>query len=299
MDHAVVLFIFALASIHFAGILLLIINSLCLVYKRNGRKRWCKIKSDLACNVLFLYHVILLTLEMILALVCQIYQDLSEFCQSHNLVDLFLILAGTNYLFLLLYLAPRRVSVGAFETDGHTSSLNTSKSFAFVNFLVFWSMLGLLASCSRIDCRFMSGFETLANGYGLIPLLLSYIAMLCEAYLTSTVEARYKNFESADIISKDKAIAIIQQRFKEQPRIEGLVVCSHEVCAQCGKYFTVQIFSFEQITITFLAISDLYFMNTCILCVLQVIVRTPAGKSNHITSVILKVGSQKVPQQFL
>ena len=142
-------------------------------------------------------------------------------------------------MFLLLYLAPRRVSVDAFETDGHTNFLNTTKSFAFVNFLVFWSMLGLLASCSGIDCRLTSGFETLANGYALIPLILSYIAMLCEAYLTSTVEARYKNFESAGIISKDKALCIIQQRLKEQPCIEGLVVCSHEVCAQCGKYFTV------------------------------------------------------------
>ena len=230
-------FILTIATIHFAGILLLIVNSICLVYRRSGRHRCCKLKSDIACNILFIYHAILLILEIFLALLCQFKNGWMDFFPGRNLVDLFLILAIVNYMFLTLYLAPRLIKVHTFATNGYTRHCNATKPFAFLNFFVFWSNLVLLSTCIGIDCRSMPGFGMLADGYAIIPLVISYFGILFEAYLTTTVTTRHQDIESASVISKEKAIGIIQKRILEQPYIEGYVSCGHEVCLACGKYF--------------------------------------------------------------
>ena len=41
---------------------------------------------------------------------------------------------------------------------------------------------------------------------------------------------------SANIISKDDAISLLQQKSESQPCVEVNIACGHPVCARCGEY---------------------------------------------------------------
>ena len=238
MDTAT-LFLTGIIFIHIFSILLLLLNSLfvvCTRDKENGEKRCCKIGNDLACNLLFLYHSVLVVLELCLALLCQITDFWKDIFPNQNLVDIFMISAGVNYLFVLLYLAPRIVSVDTLEGNGCASKINATKPFAFISFFFFWLLLTLILICTT-DCSFTSGFGTLAKGYGAIPLVISYVLMLLEARFTNMFILKLDTVANATLVSRDDAVKMLQKKLEEQPYIEGTVISSHQIYKEYGKCF--------------------------------------------------------------
>ena len=233
-------FLIGMIFIHILGILLLLLNSLfvvCTRDKENEEKRCCKIGNDFACNLLFLYHSILVILEFCLALLSQITDFWKVISRNQNFTDIFIISAGVNYLFVLLYLAPRIVSVDTLEGNGCASKINAAKPFAFLSFFLFWYLLVSIVLCA-MDCCLTSSFRTLAKGYGTIPLAICYVLMLLEAGFTNRFILKLVAVASATIISRETAVRIIQKKLEEQPYIEGTVICSHKLCAHYGKCFT-------------------------------------------------------------
>ena len=92
--------IFALFIIHIAGILFLLINSVYSLFNRKTKRQkgnCCKIGSDLAFTLLFLYHTSLIILALFSALLCQFLEDWKEKIAQNNLVDIFIICGGVNY----------------------------------------------------------------------------------------------------------------------------------------------------------------------------------------------------------
>ena len=238
MDTAT-LFLTGIIFIHIFSILLLLLNSLfvvCTRDKENGEKRCCKIGNDLACNLLFLYHSVLVALELSLALLCQITGFWKDIFPNQNLVDIFMISAGVNYLFVLLYLAPRIVSVDTLEGNGCASKINTTKPFAFISFCLFWFLLALILVCTA-DCRFTSGFGTLAKGYGAIPLVICYVLMLLEARFTNMFILKLDTVANATLVSRDDAVKMLHKKLEGQPYIEGTVIGSHQIYTEYGKCF--------------------------------------------------------------
>ena len=239
--NAAMFFLAGMIFIHIVGILLLLLNSLfvvCTRDKENEEKRCCKIGSDLACSLLFLYHSILVILELCLALLNQITDYWRDISPNQNLTDIFMISAGVNYLFVLLYLTPRIVSVDTLEGNGCANKINATKPFAFISFFLFWYFLVLIILCT-MDCCFTSSFRTLAKGYGIIPLAICYVSMLLEAGFTNMfILKQLVAVKSATIISRETALKMIQKKLEEQPYIEGTVICSHKLCTHYGKCFT-------------------------------------------------------------
>ena len=228
--------IFVLVIIHIGGILFLLINSMYPLCNRKSKRQkgnCCKIGSDLAFILLFLYHTSLNVLELIIAFLCQFVEYCKENVSQNNLVDTFLISASVDYLFILVYLTPKIISTDSLEIK---RKLHALTFFAFLHFLVFWFSLVLLLACSIKDCSELSGFTVLAEGYAAIPLVISYLAMALEASFTHVVVMEWNTVASADIISKDDAISILQQKSEAQPCLEVNITCGHPVCAHCGEY---------------------------------------------------------------
>ena len=228
--------IFVLVIIHIGGILFLIINSmypLCNRKSKRQKRNCCKIGSDLAFILLFLYHTSLNILELCIAFLCQFVEYWKEKFSQNNLVDNFLISASVNYLFILVYLTPKIISNDSLEIK---RKLHALTFFAFLHFLVFWFSLVLLLACSIKDCSELSGLTILAEGYAVIPLVISYLAMALEASFTHVVVMEWNTVASANIISKDGAISLLQQKSEAQPCVEVNITCGHPVCAHCGEY---------------------------------------------------------------
>ena len=225
--------IFVLVIIHIGGILFLLINSMYPLCNRKSKRQkgnCCKIGSDLAFILLFLYHTLLNVLELFIAFLCQFVEYWKE---KDYLVDTFLISASANYLFILVYLTPKIISTDSLEIK---RKLHALTFFAFLHFLVFWFSLVLLLACSTKDCSELSGFTVLAEGYAVIPLVISYLAMALEASFTHVVVMEWNTVASANIISKDDAISVLLQKSEAQPCVEVNITCGHPVCAHCGEY---------------------------------------------------------------
>ena len=228
--------IFVLFIIHIAGILFLLINSVYSLFNRKTKRQkgnCCKIGSDLAFTLLFLYHTSLIILALFSALLCQFVEDWKEKIAQNNLVDIFIICGGVNYLFVLVYLTPKIISTDSLEIKG---KLHVLTFFAFLHFLVFWFSVVLLLACAIKDCSGFAGFSILAEGYAVIPLVVSYLAMALEASFTHVVVMEWNTVASANIISKDDAISLLQQKSEYQPCLEVNLACGHPVCARCGEY---------------------------------------------------------------
>ena len=206
---------------------------LCNRKSKRLKRKCCKIGSDLAFILLFLYHNSLNILELFIALLCQFVGYWKEKVSPKNLVDTCLISASVNYLFILVYLTPKIISTDSLEIK---RKLHALKFFAFLHFLVFWFSLTLLLTCTTKNCSKLSGFTILAEGYAVIPLVISYLAMVLEASFTHVVVMEWNTVASANIISKDDAISLLQQKSEAQPCVEVNITCGHPVCVRCGEY---------------------------------------------------------------
>ena len=139
--NAAMIFLTGMIFIHIVGILLLLLNSLfvvCTRDKENEEKRCCKIGNDLACNLLFLYHSILVILELCLALLNQITDCWKDISPNQNLADIFIISAGVNYLFCLAILDSKDCLSGY---NGRKWLCQQNERYKTVRFYQFLSIL--------------------------------------------------------------------------------------------------------------------------------------------------------------
>ena len=155
-------------SVRVIGIIFIVINSLYLRctrghgsvrmnegdFDRSDRKRCCKIRGAVACNVLLIGHMFLTVTEGIMALVYQ-----SPSLHSYKLNTAYWAMFGVNYGILVVAFLP----CDAFNIYAHLGHINACNAFEFVNFIVF-SVSFILAVTSKIV-----GFEIqifLPRGFG-------------------------------------------------------------------------------------------------------------------------------------
>ena len=234
--------------VHLLGIFLIIFNSIYLAYtrrinsarghgkmfccKQRNIKRRFKIKFDKAWNLLVLYHITLIFVDLIMVVVCEEVDKLNYQIDSfHNLVDMFWISAIINYgvVFMLnvLYLVGLK-TVHRLVFNRHSyvfGHLHQFNCFGFINFLVFWTSVLLLLTCAGIDCEELPGpWKSLARGLGLVSLAISYVCMVVESvYAEKWVILDGKG------TTKREALSIIRRKLLETTSTMWVVECGEVV----------------------------------------------------------------------
>ena len=154
------------ASLYGIGLLFVIVNSVYLKCSRGhgsiriGKRmvdleirRCCKIRSAVACNMLIIYHILLISVEIIAAVVLSL-------SQNPTLNNVMWILAALNYGVLLLWYLPCSMVIGSNKTHSHIGLVFGCNALELFHFLVFWvcAIFGitcLLTNCNhlRSKCR--------------------------------------------------------------------------------------------------------------------------------------------------
>ena len=225
--------------VHLLGIFLIILNSIYLACTRrvnsvrgHGQKnikRRFKIRFEKAWNLLVLYHITLIFVDVILTVVCEEVDNLNYQIDSlHDLVDMFWISAIINYgvvfMLNLLYLVDlKTVHKLAFNRNSYLlGHLHQFNCFGFLNFLIFWTSVLLLLTCAGIDCRDLpEPWRDLTGSLGLVSMAISYVLMIVEA-----VYAEKLIILDGEGISKEKAMDILRQKLVQTTSTAWVVECA-------------------------------------------------------------------------
>ena len=211
--------------IHLAGFLCLAVNagylkctsSLSSVslqsMKHTCPERCCKLRNRFACNLFILCHTILLAAEAIAALIC-----MSPPISDGLLAVSFWSLVLWDYILLFVFTLIGSCN-GTRKSHAHVGCVHALNIFECVNLVVCWTMVFIMASFFARS-HFPQPFKGLASGYGVIPLAISYIAMLLGAY---------KNYDSYSIhkkvIPKTEAVDKMNKVIQDKPMIEWHIKC--------------------------------------------------------------------------
>ena len=234
--------------VHLLGIFLIIFNSIYLACtrgvgsarghgkmfccKQRNIKRRFKIRFEKAWNLLVLYHIVLIFVDVIMAVVCEEVDSLNYQIDSfHDLVDMFWISAIINYgvVFMLnvMYVtASCAAGKWAFTSRSHIlGHLQQFNCFGFLNFLVFWTSVLLLLTCAGYDCSHLpQPWKDLSKGLAGVSLGLSYIFMIIEALF-----AEKRIFLDDKATTNEEAMNILEQKLLEPSPVEWVVECGHNV----------------------------------------------------------------------
>ena len=216
---------FANIFIHLAGFLCLAVNSGYLKCTRSLSsvrihstkhtcpERCCKIRNSFACNLFILCHAILLAAEVIAAIVCA-FPPISD----GLLVVSFWRLVLWDYVLLFVFTLLGGCN-GTRKSHAHVGCVHALNIFECVNLIIYWTMVFIMASFFARS-SFPQPFRGLASGYGVIPLVISYIAMLFGAY---------KNYDSFSmhkkVISKTEAVDKMNKKIQDKAMIEWYIKC--------------------------------------------------------------------------
>ena len=243
MDTSVLIVTLAVV-VHLLGIFLITINSIYLacirgidgarLHGQQNIKRCFKIRFEKAWNLLVLYHVTLIFVDVIMAVVCEEVDSLNYQIDSfYDLVDMFWISAIINYgvvfMMNLLYLVClKTVHRLAFNRNSYVlGHLHQFNCFGFLNFLIFWTSVLLLLTCAGIDCRDLpEPWKDLAGGLGLISLAISYISMVVEA-----IYAEKLIILDGEGTTKEKVLGVLRQKLVETTSVAWMVECGETVTA--------------------------------------------------------------------
>ena len=235
MKVEIVLF-FSLIFLHFIGFVLFTFNAVYLIctrgygsarisqtlFDRRGSTalddpqtgRCCKMTNTWAGNLLVLYHVILTFVDILEAIRYEVYQPTNTFF----LIG-FWAMAAWNYGLLVLVVFSAYAAI-PHETGIPARHLHAYHSYEFLHFFIFWASLLLMLTCTKAECDFQSPLKNLANGYAAIPLVLSYVVLVIEAWTRGYTEIK--------VITKEEAVDTINQRQRESPWIEWTIRCRHQ-----------------------------------------------------------------------
>ena len=219
-----VIFLFFL-SLRLAGLIGLLLNAMYLECTKVSNclttqsmtdtlpERCCKIRNSYAFNLFILYHAILLATEAIAAFICVSPPISSQWSAWHFWV---LVLFDYLLLFVFTFIGSR---CGTGRSRAHAGCVHALHIFECVNLVIYWMMVLILASFPARS-YLPYPLRGLASGYGVIPLVISYMAMLFGAY---------KNYDRFTIhkkvISKTEAVEKMNKKIEDKPRIEWYFKC--------------------------------------------------------------------------
>ena len=176
--------------------------------------RCCKMTNTWAGNLLVLYHVILTFVDILEAIRYEVYEPSSTFF----LIG-FWAMAAWNYGLLVLVVFSAYAAI-PHETRLPARHLHAYHSHEFLHFFIFWASPLLMLTYTKAKCNFQSPLKNLANGYAAIPLVLSYVVLIIEAWTRGDTETK--------VITKEEAVNTINQRQRESPWIEWTIRCRHQ-----------------------------------------------------------------------
>ena len=164
-------------------------------------ERCCKARSGCVCNVMILIHVALLIAEMMTAVILT--------CLSHDLRYWFWLLVFFDYFLLLLCIVCPQSRFCTRQSHDHVGCLHALSAFEFVNLIIFWVMMPLMAVHLPF---FVFGHAFL---FGWTSIAISYIVLLYGAW------RNYKRFRLYRVlISKSEATEKMKKILEEKPSIE-------------------------------------------------------------------------------
>ena len=196
--------------------------------KLRNIKQPFKIRLDKAWNLLVLYHITLIYVCIIMAIICKEVDSLNYQIDSLNdMVSMFWISAIINYgvVFMLnilyvigIYSPHQWVFNRGSYVLGHLHQYN---NFGFLNFLVFWTSVLLMLTCAAIDCgNIPAPWRDLARGLGFVSLGFSYVFMVVEA-----IYAEKRIILDGKVIGKQEALEILERKLLENTLVEWVVEC--------------------------------------------------------------------------
>ena len=194
----------------------------------SDKKRLFKIRNSIACNILIIYHITLTALELGMAIIYQIPQMYNE-----SYTTAYFLLVGINYGILVLLCLPWAFLSGTFKSHAHLGHVHACNAFEFFNLVIHWGSILLVMVCTETNCSDLpSHMGLLGSGFAIIPIMISYVAMLIGAACNYPSFMVYNN-----MISRQDAVNIIKQKLEEPPYIDWTVSCGQS--ERFGKHLLI------------------------------------------------------------
>ena len=266
-----------LVIVHSIGLFLFIVNSTYLLrigeslgtallckseqdFEDSDKKRCCKVSSSKACSLVLFYHLVLIAVDLIVAIVSftdaafwnedDIYFNVVFDEKPMDVGTVLFFAASVNYIVLMLYMIPFVLLPLARKPKriNNIGKLVTYNMFSFYNFLVFWGLIYIIIYCRKSDLcdELPSAFQIIGRQYGdtsyrrrhgdishlaVILLVIVYVIMLVEAWVLKQyiIVSPFGNRSSPiDEVSKDEAVVIMKNKMKEAPYIAWTIRCPGE-----------------------------------------------------------------------
>ena len=203
-------------SLHGLGLLFVIVNIVFLKCSRGhgsvriGKRmvdleirRCCKIRSAVACNVLIVYHIVLIAAEMTAAFVLSLPQ-----IPKNHLKSVMWILVTINYGVLLFWCLPCSMVIGSNKTHSHIGPVFGRNALELFHFLVFWVCAIFMISCALSNCNYLP-FDLMSLDLRVIfiPLIIAYIGMVVGSFCNKYSFTVYKQ-----VTSKHEAVELPKKK---------------------------------------------------------------------------------------
>ena len=232
-SDAFVITILCFASLHGLGLLFVIVNIIFLICTRGhgsariGKRmidleirRCCKIRGAVACNILIVYHIVLIAVELFIAVLLSFPQTQNEYMK----IVLWLF-AGVNYGILIFCCLPVSMVHDSYETYNHIGPVHGCNALELFHFVVFWVCAIFMITCRLTNCDCLPiALETLGLGVAVIPLIIAYLGMVAGSSCN-----KYSFTVYSKVTSKHKAVEILKRKLQEAPSIEWHIRCGHRV----------------------------------------------------------------------
>ena len=219
---------FSLIACQLIGIVLLLINTCYLKWTRGytsvrwepdqchlGVKRHCKIRNAVACNLLIIYHIILVIVELILGI--------SQLMGQFSLVYFGLAIVG--YIIICTLCLPISYITGGCRRNSNVGPVNACIVWECFNSIIFLGQCLFMISCCMWDC---SADVELTYSSGFITTGIIYMMLLIGAW------SNYSSFQVyTKIISKEEVVIIVKRKLSEAPYIQWVINCN--LASSAGK----------------------------------------------------------------
>ena len=217
--------VFILFITHVFGVILLIINFCYLRCTRGHQsvrleanqcrlctKRLCKIRNTVACNILIIFEIVLVGIDIVLIITTQDYP----------IIYMFMAIAG--YVVISVVCFPTAYVTGSCQSYSHIGPLSACTVFECLNLILFCAVSMLMISCSVQEySNLHPDWKGLASSPGLILVGITYVMLILGASI------HFSSFKVyAKIICKAEAVNIINEKLIEVPFIKWKFSCNHQ-----------------------------------------------------------------------
>ena len=225
--------ILCFTSLRGIGLFLVIVNGVFLKCSR-GRgsvrigkrmadldiRRCCKIRSTVACDVLTVYHIVLITAELITAVVSPLLQ-----IPNNLLKNAMWMMAAINYGILLVWSFTCSIVCDSNEANSPIGPVPGRNALELFHFLVFWICAIFMITCVPTNCTYIPfDLKFLGSEAAVFPLIIAYLGMVVGSFCNKYSFAVY-----SEVTSKHEAVELLKRKLQEAPSIEWQISCGHRV----------------------------------------------------------------------